>query len=580
MKKILLVALNAKYIHTNPAIHSLNSYAKKYKENLDLEEFTINNHLDDIIETIYKKRPYMIGFSCYIWNIDMITRIIPELKKVMPDVKIWFGGPEVSYNPIEYLNKYKELDGLVIGEGEQTFLELLNYYIEEWGELSEIKGIAYKETAHLDNKKGFEGVKVTEQRKASQLNDLPFLYENIDEFKNRIIYYESSKGCPFSCSYCLSSVDRKVRLRDLDLVKKELKIFLEHEVAQVKFIDRTFNCNKKHAMAIWEFIKENDNGITNFHFEISADLLSEEELELLRSMRPGQVQFEIGIQSTNSRTLKAINRQMDLEKLASNVEVIRKEHNIHQHLDLIAGLPYEDYKSFAKSFNDVYAMKPNQLQLGFLKILKGSPIERDSEVYSIVYQEIPPYEVLFTKWLSYDELIKLKGISKMIEVYYNSDQFNYSMDYLERRFDTAFDLYEALSDYYLVNNLDKVNHSRNRRFEILMSFYKECKLIKGKRQVRAFGEILYLDMCLRENVKAIPEFAPQPLDYKYLKEACESYGLNRKFAKIEKFSIDVRASATEGKPVGKEQFLLFDYTERDPLSNSARLILVDDSIIK
>lgn len=576
-KKFLLVALNAKYIHTNPAVHSLRTFSGVYKDNIELIEFTINNHLDDIIIDIYKKQADFIGFSCYIWNIDMITKIVPELRKLMPKVKIWFGGPEVSYDVRDCLNTHKGLDGIVIGEGEQTFLELVKYYLGDLDSLGQIDGIAYKKSALLYNEDwdyDKNKIQVTGQRQGLDLNDIPFMYDDLDQFDNKIIYYESSKGCPFSCTYCLSSVDRRIRLRDVELVKRELKVFLDHEIPQVKFIDRTFNCNKDHAMEIWKFIKDNDNGISNFHFEISADLLTEEELELLGELRPGQVQFEIGIQSTNSKTIKAIQRQMDLDKLASNVERIREKRNIHQHLDLIAGLPYEDYDSFKKSFNDVYAMRPDQLQLGFLKVLKGSPIEEDSEKYGIVYQDAPPYEVLFTNWISYDEIIKLKGITEMVEVYHNSDQFNYSIRFLEHEFESPFHMYEALDDYYKDKGLDKVNHSRNRRFDILLDFYKErCQ---GK-DLKTFGEILYLDLCLRDNVKALPDYAPEQLEYRHLRKACESHEVNHRFAKVEKFSSDIRASAEEGKAVGEAQYIIFDYTTRDPLSNSAKLIVAEEA---
>lgn len=573
-KKFLLVALNTKYIHTNPAVHSLRSFSGEYKDNIDLIEFTINNHMDDIIKEIYQQQADVIGFSCYIWNIHMISEIIGQLKKIMPKVKIWFGGPEVSYDPIECLNNHKDLDGIMVGEGEQTFLELVKYYQGTGDDLPQIKGLAYKRSALLISEGEDDQIKITGQREGLNFSDIPFLYEDLDELQNKIIYYESSKGCPFSCSYCLSSVNRNVRLRDLDLVKKELKIFLDHNIPQVKFVDRTFNCNKDHAMEIWKFIKENDNGISNFHFEISADLLSDDEIKLLGKLRPGQVQFEIGIQSTNPRTIKAINRQMDLRKLADNVGKIKENKNIHQHLDLIAGLPYEDLNSFRKSFNDVYGMKADQLQLGFLKVLKGSPIEEDSEKYGIVYQDIPPYEVLFTKWLSYDDIIKLKGITEMVEVYYNSDQFNYSISYLEHKFETAFHLYDALNNYYIGNNLDKVKHTRNRRFNILLDFYKE--ICQGD-DLKTFGEILYLDLCLRENVKALPEYAPEQLEYKDLRKACETHGVNHKFAKLEKFSSDILASAEEGRPVGQEQLIILDYSDRDPLDKSAKLIIVEEA---
>ena len=402
--KFLLTALNAKYIHSNPALYSLRAYAGKEMRNcIQIAEFTINNSIEDILAGIYEKQPDVIGFSCYIWNWEMIQKLIVLVNKVMPKVPIWLGGPEVSFHSERILQQYPMLAGIIVGEGEASFLELLQYY-EGVGtkELKDIKGLQLPE--------GFSG-----ERELTDVSRLPFLYENLDEFTNRILYYESSRGCPFRCSYCLSSIDKTVRLRDVETVKKELQFFLDNKVKQVKFVDRTFNCNHDHAKQIWNYILENDNGVTNFHFEIAADLLDEEELELLGKMRPGLVQLEIGVQSTNPHTLSAIRRVTDIAKLAKTVCKIHQAGNIHQHLDLIAGLPYEDYESFAKSFNQVYAMKPEQLQLGFLKVLKGSYMEECVEEYGIAYMDTPPYEVLYTNWITYPQILRLKRIEEMVE---------------------------------------------------------------------------------------------------------------------------------------------------------------------
>ncbi|MBP1753793.1 MAG: Fe-S oxidoreductase, partial [Firmicutes bacterium] len=369
--KLLLVAVNAKYIHSNLAVYCLRAYAGKhgFADQVSLAEYTINHSEEDILREIYKEKADVIAFSCYIWNIEIILRLINELKKVQPEAKLWLGGPEVSYDSERRLKLTPGLEGIMIGEGEQTFLELVQHYTLGEPALKKIKGIAYR-----DNNL----IRITEERELLALSDVPFPYVDIKNFKNRIIYYESSRGCPFSCSYCLSSVEKRIRFRDLSLVKQELLFLLEQQVPQVKFVDRTFNCNKEHAMAIWQFIKENDNGITNFHFEISADLLTDEELSFLATLRIAQVQFEIGVQSTNPDTVAAIRRRMDLKLLRKNVDRIRVARNIHQHLDLIAGLPNEDYKTFEQSFHDVYEMKPDQLQLGFLKVLRGSPMEAES----------------------------------------------------------------------------------------------------------------------------------------------------------------------------------------------------------
>lgn len=565
--KILLVAVNAKYIHSNLAIYYLKEYAKAYEEHIELAEYTINHRTEDILKGIYKTQADVVAFSCYIWNIEIITEVVVELKKVMPKVKIWFGGPEVSYNAKECLQAIDELDGITIGEGEQTFLELMECFVDSKMDLSQIKGIAYKSA---------DDIVLTEDREAMSLDAVPFPYDDMESFRNKIIYYESSRGCPFSCSYCLSSLDRRVRLRSTELVKKELQIFLDYEIAQVKFVDRTFNCNKNHAMEIWTYIKEHDNGITNFHFEISADMLDEGEIEFLNTLRPGQVQLEIGVQSTNPQTIEAIHRKMDLKKLAHNVEKIRKGHNIHQHLDLIVGLPYEDYDSFINSFNDVYSLKADQLQLGFLKVLKGSYMETDSSNHGIVYQDRAPYEVLQTDFLSYDEILKLKGLCDMVEAYYNSGQFTYSMEFLNHYCKTPGDLYLSLSEYYEVNGLDQIGHSRIRRYEILLDFFKVNVLKENKDLLDVFEEILTLDMFLREKMKSRPIFAHEGVEYHRMREVLDRYNINRRDGHVEKFNYDVINASLTGKFEKRVGLMVFDYSRRDPLNKGAKLTEVKE----
>lgn len=384
--QFLLTAVNAKYIHTNPAIYSLKAYAgEKLQPYIGLAEYTINNRMEEILGDLYKRRPDVIGFSCYIWNFDMIRELIREIPKVLPGADIWLGGPEVSFEADKVLKEFPMVRGIMVGEGEETFKDLLAYYVgngrEEIGsryhDLKDIPGLVLRE--------GFTGA-----RTLTDMDELPFLYDNLPDFEHKIIYYETSRGCPFRCSYCLSSIDKQVRLRKLDTVKRELQFFLDKKVPQVKLIDRTFNCNHHHAMEIWRYIKEHDNGVTNFHFEVAADIMNEEELLLLSEMRPGLVQLEIGVQTTNWNTLKEINRSADISRIARIVDRIHNNRNIHVHLDLIAGLPLEGYGSFIKSFNDVYAMKPEQLQLGFLKVLKGTQIWEKADVYGIVYQETVP----------------------------------------------------------------------------------------------------------------------------------------------------------------------------------------------
>lgn len=563
--KLLLVAVNAKYIHSNLAVYSLKAYTEKYLPNqqnksvqLGLAEYTINHSEEDILARIYKADADIVAFSCYIWNIEMILRITGELKKVQPNVKIWLGGPEVSYDSEQCLVRHPELDGIMLGEGEQTFLELVEHYAFGEKDLEEIDGLAFRDSKRRD-------IVVTNLRMPLSLDAIPFPYESEADFEHKIIYYESSRGCPFSCSYCLSSIDRKVRLRSTELVKQELQVLLDRKVSQVKFVDRTFNCNEQHAMEIWRFIKEKDNGVTNFHFEISADLLKKEEIEFLTHLRPGQVQLEIGVQSTNPDTVEAIHRKMDLNKLKENVALIKKGRNIHQHLDLIAGLPLEDYASFEQSFQEVYFMKPDQLQLGFLKVLKGSPMEQQRRRYGIEYRDTAPYEVLYTDRLTFDQMLHLKGICEMVEVYYNSGQFVNSITFLEHYYSSPMKLYEELYRFYESKNLMMMAHNRIRRYEILLEFFQVIE--KQEELTKLFAELLLFDLFLREDLKSRPAFTlgkPQ----NNFKEIYDRYRKEFQHIHIEAFSFDLEASIREGKPVRKEIILVFDYSHRDPISSS------------
>ena len=576
--KILLVAVDAKFIHTNLAVYSLKAYSDKYSEHIHIAQYSINHTEEQILRGIYLEGADIVAFSCYIWNINMILRIIKSLKKVQPQVKIWFGGPEVSYYPKDYLDKNISLDGIVVGEGEETFFELAGYYLEGDKKLSNIKGVAYKNSAllHAEEKGTEDIITINSTRDFISLDDIPFAYKDMEKLKNKIIYYESSRGCPYSCSYCLSSAHKGVRFRNLDLVKSELKIFLEYKVPQVKFVDRTFNCNKDHAMEIWRFIKEQDNGITNFHFEITADLLSEEELKLLESLRPGLVQLEIGVQTTNPDTVKAIKRRVDFLTLSDKVKRINKANNIHQHLDLIAGLPLEDFSSFEKSFQDVYQLRPNQLQLGFLKVLKGSIIENECSEYGIVYNNEPPYEVLYTKHLTYNEIIELKGICDMVEVYYNSGQFAYSLEYMDHYFETPMQLYYALYNYYISKDIYSLAHSRMRRYDILLEFFTEYIASENSSLeiIDVFKEILLFDLCLREGLRNRPAYIGPPIPYQRYKEISDELKVdkpNRNRIHMEKLKYDVIKSAESGKAIKKECIIMFDYGSRDPLTNSARI---------
>ena len=540
--KILLAACNAKYIHSNLAVYDLKAYSSDYDKEVFLREYTINQPKDEILKDIYGSGADVVCFSCYIWNISFVRELIRDLAKILPETAFWAGGPEVSYDAENFLTEMPEVTGVLVGEGEKTFHDLLEYYIDGKGSLGEIRGIAYRDG---------EEIRHNGWRELMNLSEIPFVYQHLEEFENRIIYYESSRGCPFSCSYCLSSIDKKLRFRDLELVKKELQFFLDHKVPQVKFVDRTFNCKHEHAMAIWKYILEHDNGVTNFHFEVSADLLRDEEMNLMAKMRPGLIQLEIGVQSTNPKTIRAIHRHMDLDKLKRCVDRVHSFRNIHQHLDLIAGLPYEDYDTFHRSFNDVYQMKPDQLQLGFLKVLKGSLMQGEAEKYGIVHKEKEPYEVLSTKWLPYGDVLKLKAVESMVEVYYNSGQFQHTLEYLVPLAKDAFTFYESLGAFYEKKGYSEISHSRMRRYEILLEYLQEETDVSVEK---ASQKMLY-DLYLREKLKKRPSFAP---DQKVYETAIWDYRKANhisKTAHIEVFE--------DGRAV------LFDYERRDPLSNNA-----------
>ena len=540
--KILLAACNAKYIHSNLAVYDLKAYSSDYDEHVILREYTINQPKDEILKDIYSSGADVVCFSCYIWNISFVRELIRDLVKILPKTAFWAGGPEVSYDAEKFLTEMPEMTGVMVGEGEKTFHDLLEFYIDGKDSLEEISGIAYR-----------TGDKIIHNgwRELMDLSAIPFVYEHLEKFENRIIYYESSRGCPFSCSYCLSSIDKKLRFRDLELVKIELQFFLDHRVPQVKFVDRTFNCKHEHAMTIWKYILEHDNGVTNFHFEISADLLREEEMELMSQMRPGLIQLEIGVQSTNPETIRAIHRHMDLKKLEHCVNRVHSFRNIHQHLDLIAGLPYEDYDTFHQSFNDVYQMKPDQLQLGFLKVLKGSLMQKEAEGYGIVYKEKEPYEVLSTNWLTYGEVLKLKMVESMVEVYYNSGQFWHTLEYLVPLEKDAFTFYEKLGSFYEKKGYSEISHSRMRRYEILLEYLKEETDVPAEV---AAQKMLY-DLYLREKLKKRPAFAS---DQKQYETAVWNYRKNNQVSKTA--HIEVFENGT---------VILFDYEKRDPLSKNA-----------
>ena len=638
--KFLLVAINAKYIHSNPAVYSLRACAgEKLRRHVELAEYTINQPMAEILADIYARRPDAMGFSSYIWNWRLVRELLGELPKLLPDAAIWLGGPEVSYDADVILREYPQVAGIMVGEGEATFRELLDYYVKgaraarsegeepvaEAGSVGEgEEPVAEAGRVDMESRdEAAEGSAVAEcpcaaeegkgRRKAgpalgladipglclptgytpcrplTDLSAIPFLYDDLAPFENRILYYETSRGCPFRCSYCLSSIDKAVRIRDMGLVEEELQFFLDHRVRQVKFIDRTFNCSHAHAMAVWIYLLEHDNGVTNFHFEISADILREEEIELLSRFRPGLAQMEIGVQTVNPRTLEAIRRTMDIERLESAVAAIRRGGNVHLHLDLIAGLPYEGYESFGKSFDWVYRLRPHQLQLGFLKVLKGSEMWERAQEYGIRYLEQPPYEVLCTDWLSYGEVMRLKGVEEMVELYYNSGQFVHTLNFLENAFPGPFAMYEALADFYREEGHLAMSPARASRYQVLLDFAGR----RDSRRREVYRELLTYDLYLRENAKSRPGFAP---DISAWKEAARSFyreeeqrrrylpdyeGFDSRqlgrMTHLEPFAypvwdIDRMAAGYGAFGAGESMghtFVLFDYRSRSPLNHEA-----------
>ncbi len=597
--KFLLAAINAKYIHSNPGVYSLRAFARTKIPGADIEigEYTINHQMDLILQDIYRRKPDFIGFSCYIWNISYIMEIVRDVKKVLPEVEIWLGGPEVSYDAKKVLTREPDVCGVMRGEGELTFTELVRAYLKREElcaaslDLDHIPGITYRAESG-------EVVERGPQRLLS-LDEIPFYYDDMAGFENRIVYYESSRGCPFSCSYCLSSIDKTVRFRSLDLVLPELQFFLDHKVPQVKFVDRTFNCKRDHTLGIWRYLVEHDNGITNFHFEVSADIFDEEELELIGKMRPGLIQLEIGVQSTNPDTIKEIHRHMDLVKLKQAVDRVYDYRNTHQHLDLIAGLPYENYESFMRSFDDVYRMRPDQLQMGFLKVLKGSYMEEQVAAYDLKYRGIPPYEVLSTKWLPYSDVIRLKGVEDMVEVYYNSGQFPATMKLLEKKFARPSEIFTSLAEYYEKNGLTGISHSRLARYEILYRFLEEKEVkveqstpaaedlagteqktgvksaeIAVKPTLSDFRDSLMYDLYVRENIKSRPSFASDQSPYK--KEVREFFMAEEEspqwLTDYAGFDSKQMAKMAHLEHMEDGTFVLFDYKNRDPLSGNTRAV--------
>ncbi len=541
--KILLVAVNAKYIHSNLAVYSLKAAARAYGDRVEIGEYTVNQQLDEILADIYQRQPEVAAFSCYIWNRKLIGELLKELPKILPGVELWVGGPEVSYAAEDFLREHPMVSVIMRGEGEGTFRSLAARYIEGEGSLEDIDGLAFR---------GKDGeICRTKDASAVDLDDIPFPYEGLGDFEHKIVYYESSRGCPFCCSYCLSSIEKGVRFRSMERVKRELSLFLEAGLSQVKFVDRTFNCDSRRALEIWRWLAEHDNGATNFHFEIAADLITPEELELMGRMRPGLIQLEIGVQSTNPSVIRRVGRRMDFRRLSAAVERIRGLGNIHQHLDLIAGLPGEDLESFRTSFDEVFALRPEQLQLGFLKLLKGTRLCGEAQNYGILCHSAPPYEVLSTDWISYEEILELKGVEEMVEVYYNSHQFDRTLGEILKRYLSPFAFFHELAVYYREEGYSRVSHSRMARYEILRRF------LKGKGWTEeVYDQCMIYDLYAREKLKSRPAFAQ---DQSPFQEKL------RRFTKVYGKQVHVEVFIRKDGPL----FVLFDYGRRNPLTGEA-----------
>lgn len=532
-------------------------------------EFTINNNSDFIINKLFKEKADVIAFSCYIWNIEQTLYIINTLKKVAPHIKIVVGGPEVSFDANSIILE-NDIDFIVTGEGELPFSQLLSYFVGE-SDIQSVSGTVYK----------VDGKAVTNPPLPTlNLDDIPFAYEgDLEELQNRIIYYEASRGCPFNCSYCLSGSKASLRLLPLERVFSDLNFFIENNVKQVKFVDRTFNWNKEYCMEIWKYLIEHDNNVTNFHFEICAEILEDYHLELLKKARVGLFQFEIGVQSTNKETLKCIDRTTNLKQLFQRVKDLKELKNIHLHLDLIAGLPKEDYSSFLKSFDDVYHLFPEQLQLGFLKLLKGSKLRQESDAFSLVFREKAPYEVLYTDVLPFSDVLKLKDIENMVDIFYNSRKFVFTCIYIVNLFKSPVYFFENLSDYWEKNNYDYVQHTNSNLYFILYEFFLEL----FPKEVEPIKDILKFDMFYSNVIKSTPSWLQNNLSLDEIEKIKLVYRDENKMkminpdisskqankvCQIEKFNFNIiKWINSDFKLLEKgDCFILFNYVNKKPVN--------------
>ncbi|EPB9403037.1 B12-binding domain-containing radical SAM protein [Clostridium perfringens] len=543
--KILLTAINSKYIHSNLAVRYLKAFTKDLDFQGDIKEFSINDRVENILEGIIEEKPDVVAFSCYIWNMEFVNRLAELIKLVDPNIEILYGGPEVSYEGKEFLENH-EGEYVIVGEGEKTFREFVLYKLGE-GKIEDIKGLNYKR-----NGKVFENPK----RPEMDMNELVFPYTYEEDINNKIVYYEASRGCPFKCKYCLSSVMHGVRFLDVERVKKELKYFMERGLKLVKFVDRTFNCNREYTVELLKYLSEQDTE-TRFHFEVAADLLTEEQIEILNNAPKGRFQLEVGVQTTNNEVLHNINRYITYENIKEKVLKVAAGKNVMQHLDLIAGLPGEDLESFKKSFNDVHAIRPDEIQLGFLKLLKGSSMREEAEKWGIVYSPYAPYEIIRSKDISYEELLLLKKVEAMVDKYYNSCKFNNVIKFFLNIYEKPFDFYYDLAMFFEEKGNFKRSIGNVEYYKILLDFYLE-KI--GGEDEGLFKEVLKFDYLCFNKKRWLPDFLVRTITKEDEQNIKDSFDRQMPFKKahIEKFEIDIINYIKNGEINFEPKYLIFD----------------------
>lgn len=531
--KILLTAINSKFIHSNLAVRYLKAFTKDLPYESKIREFSINDREERILKEIIEEKADVVAFSTYIWNVEIVSRVANLIKLVSPQTEILYGGPEVSYDSKAFMEKNIG-EYLIEGEGEKTYRDFVEYKLG-LKELSDIKGLYYRKNDEII----FNG-----PRPLMNMDEIVFPYEEDEDLNNKIVYYEGSRGCPFRCKYCLSSTTHGVRFHSIERTLEELNFFIKKGVRLVKFVDRTFNCNHKYSMAIWDFLIKADTN-TKFHFEISADILKEEEIELLRKAPKGRFQFEVGVQTTNDDVLKNINRFVNFSDIKEKVEELLSINNINQHLDLIAGLPGEDYKSFVKSFNDVHSIKPEEIQLGFLKLLKGSDMRRDAYLYNMKYSPYPPYEILSTDKISYDEIQILKRVEAVVDKYYNSQKFNTILEFFYDKFETPYEFFYELGNYFEQKGYFNKNIGNTEYYKVFLDFNME--ILKGKEDYLV--DIIRYDYLSFNKKRGIPEFLRSQIDKKIEEDIKNQYREEYSFRKfsVEHFSIDIDKFINENK---------------------------------